>query len=202
MATVKRAPFRLLALSIVVGSLGAPAALAGEKVEETLTELVSRHENGAKDPKEFEIEEKEANEFLRGDTGRELPEGIESPWVRFEDGLAIVGATVDLDRFRGSLPDSMMFQLLTGRVPVEITAHLVGENGIGKLDLERFVLAGIELPASFVASLAQKEGASKILPPGFKLGESFPLPYEIESIRCHLGALSLRQGPAPTPSSK
>ncbi len=148
------------------------------------------------------IEEKDANDFLRGDSAEHLPAGVESPWVRFEDDLAVVGAMVDLDKFRGSLPDSPLFLLLGGRVPVEITARVAADKGIGKLELEKFLLAGIELPKSLVASLAQTEGASKILPPGFKLGESFALPYELQSIRCRVGALSLRQGPAPTPSSK
>lgn len=193
----------LLAIAIVLGAFG-PSAVAGkgESVETAIQELVNRHLNGAKDPKEFEIDEQAANEFLRTDPARPLPDGVESPWVRFEDHLAIVGATVDLDKFRGSLPDSALLFLLTGRVPVEITARIDGEQGVGKLNLERFLLGGIELPASLVAGLAQTETASKLLPPGFKLGESFRLPYEIESIRCRVGALSLRQGPAPTPSAK
>jgi len=159
----------IVALTISLGSLGAPA-IAGEKVTEALTELVNRHLNGAKEAKEFEIVEPDANEFLRGGSTYPLPDGIEGPWVRFEDDRAVVGATVDLDKFKGSLPDSPLFLLLTGRVPVEVTARVSGEKGVGKLELERFLLSGIEVPASLVASLAQTEGATKFLPPGFKLG--------------------------------
>jgi hypothetical protein len=173
-----------------------------EKVQQAIAELVNRHLNGAKDPKEFSIAEQDANLFLRGDPTRPLPDGVESPWVRFEDEVAVVGATVDLDKFRGSLPGSALLSLLTGRVPVEITARVGGEKGIGKLELIKFLVAGIELPKSLVASLAETETASKLLPPGFKVGESFPLPYEIESIRCRVGALSLTQGPTPVPSAK
>jgi hypothetical protein len=175
--------------------LFAASLASAEGVESTLGELQQRFEKGSPEAKEFEIAENDANAYLRAQGAGTLPEGIESPWVRFEDSVAVVGATVDLDRFRSSLPDSMIFQLLSGRVPVEVTARLSGEKGVGTLSLDRVLFAGIELPASLVAMMADGSKADAFLPPGFRLGEPFPLPLELESIRCLAGAVRLKQGP-------
>jgi hypothetical protein len=161
-----------------------------EGLEPKLEEIRERYENGSTQPKEFEIQEGEANEYLRSPEV-ELPEGVESPWLRFEEGATVVGATVDLEKFHARLP--MLFQLLSGRVPVEIQARLEGANGLGKLDLARVVLAGVELPESVVAALAQSEKATQFLPPGFRMGEPFELPYDLESIRCRVGSVLLEQ---------
>ncbi|MGH9323725.1 MAG: hypothetical protein ACRD3V_28055, partial [Vicinamibacteria bacterium] len=167
-------------------------ASSGGTLEQKLEEIRVRYETGVPDAKAFEIQENESNDYLRTRAAA-LPEGVESPWVRFEEGLAITGATVDLEKFRGNLPSSMIFQLLRGRVPVEATARVSGENGAGKIDLERVLLAGVELPPSLVAALASSESASQFLPPGFRLGEPFDLPYNLESIRCRMGMVHLRQ---------
>jgi hypothetical protein len=167
---------------------------AGEALERMLEELRNRYENGSPEAKDFEIQEAEANDYLRGQ-GATLPEGVESPWIRFEEGTTVAGATVDLEKFRANLPPSMLFQLLSGRVPVEIEARIEGVSGVGKLELVQVLLGGLELPASLVSAMAHSESASQFLPPGFRLGESFELPYDLESIRCRLGSVLVQQRP-------
>ena len=168
-------------------------ALAGDDLEATLDELVTRHENGADASKEFDIPEDAANAYIREQSVKELPEGIESPWVKFEESLAIVGATLDLDKLQGQLPDSTILRLLSGRVPVEVTARINAAAGVGKLVLERVTLSGIELPPDLVASLISNEDASAFLPPGFQLGAAFTLPFDLESIQCLPGTVKLVQ---------
>lgn len=180
---------------LAVAVLAATSASANDGLEAKLEELQTRYENGSQEAKEFEIGEEEANAYLRQQSEANAASGVESPWVRFEESLAIVGATVDLEKVRGSLPDSILFRLLSGRVPVEVTARISAEMGVGKIDLERILFGGIELPPSLVAMLASGEGASKFLPPGFRLGEPFPLPYDLKSIKSRLKALLLTQGP-------
>ena len=184
-----------------MGSMTTPVLLfvaffleAKPGLEQKLEELRARAENGSTEAKEFEFQEAEANDYLRTQQA-ELPEGVESPWTRFEEGTTVVGAIVDLEKFRSNLPSSMFFQLLSGRVPVEITARVEGASGVGKLELVRVLLGGVELPASLVAAMAQSESASKFLPPGFRLGEPFDLPYHLESIRCRIGSVLLQQRP-------
>ena len=115
----------------VIVALGMPVTAVADGLEAKLDELVTRHKEGADAPKDFEINEEEANSYIREQSVQELPEGIESPWVKFEESLAIVGATLDLDKLQDKLPDSAIFQLLSVRVPVEITARIQAAAGIG-----------------------------------------------------------------------
>lgn len=181
-----------IVLAMSAMSLLSPA-FAGDGLEATLNELVTRHQNGADASKEFDIQEDEANAYIREHSAKELPEGIESPWVKFEESLAIVGATLDLDKLQGGLPDSAILQLLSGRVPVEVTARIIAAAGVGKLVLERVTLSGIELPPDLVASFISDEKASAFLPPGFRLGEAFTLPLGLESIQCLPGTVKVVQ---------
>lgn len=171
--------------------LGAGLLFAEGSLEAKLGELMERYQKGSEAPKEFAIEEAEANSYLRN--GRQLPKGVENPWIRFEDNVAVVGAMVDLDQVRDELPDSMLFQLLSGRVPVEVTARVIGDKGTGQLELEQVLMSGVELPTSLIESLASQHDTSGILPPGFRLGAPFNLPYDVESIRCQPGSVLVRQ---------
>jgi hypothetical protein len=175
-------------------TLALQPAPSNDGLEQKLDELRLRYEHGSKEAKDFEIQEAEANDYLRAQKA-DLPEGVESPWMRFEEGTTLVGATVDLEKFRANLPDSMLFQLLRGRVPVEIEARFEGANGIGTLVLDRVVLGGIDLPETLVETIAQSETARQLLPPGFQLGEPFELPYDLESIQCRLGSVLVHQRP-------
>lgn len=184
---------RSAAILGVVLAISFSTVYAGDGLEATLDELVTRHQQGAESPKDFEIEETEANDYIREQSLKDLPEGIESPWVRFEDSLAIVGATLDIDKLQGQLPDSAIFKFLSGRVPVEVVTRIVAAAGVGKLMLERVTLSGVDLPPDLVASLITAQDASEYLPPGFRLGEAFTLPFDLESIQCQPGTVKVRQ---------
>ena len=123
------------ALFLVAGSA------AADGLDAKLDEMFDRYENGSDASKAFEIAEDEANAYIREERGGELPEGIENPWVKFEESVAIVGATLDLDKLE--LPPSAMLSLLSGRVPVEVTARINAGAGVGQLVLERITLSGV-----------------------------------------------------------
>ena len=190
---IRRPAYRTPAVLVVALAL-APLA-AGEGLGDKFVELRERFEQGAPESKDFEIEEKEANDFLKQQGAAGLAEGIENPWVRFEDSFAIVGATVDLEKVRPALPDSMLFQLLSGRVPVEVTARFSGDGGVGELQVERVLLSGVELPLTVVEMLTSDVKQVPFLPEGFRLGEPFALPYNVESVKLQAGAVKLRQRP-------
>src|SRR3989304_6076877 len=90
---------------------------AGSALEKKLEELRVRYENGSAEAKDFEIQEAEANDYLRAQ-GATLPEGGESPWIRFEEGTTVGGAPVDLETIRCRLGSVLVQQrptVLTGR---------------------------------------------------------------------------------------
>lgn len=180
-------------LTFAVLAVVSSTAVAGEGLEAKLNELLVRHENGADAPLEVEIREDEANTYIRETRGKDLPEGVENPWVRFEDSVAIVGATLDFEKLQGQLPDSAIFSLFTGRVPVEVTTRINAAAGVGKLVLERVTLSGVDLPPDVVAALLAEQDTSAYLPPGFRLGEVFILPLDLESIQCQPGTVKVRQ---------
>lgn len=182
----------VLPLLFFASGLTSPV-VAGDDLEKMLEELRARHENGADAPKEFEIGEEELNAYLQDPSKSQLPAGIESPWIRFEKSLAIVGATIDLDKLEGQLPKSGVLQLLSGQVPVEIATRVKAGGGVGKLILERITLAGVPLPPDFIASLIGDVDTSQFLPPGFRLGDAFSLPYDLESIRLEPGTALVLQ---------
>lgn len=180
-----------IVLAVVLSS--ASSVAADDDLEAKLDELVTRHANGSDAEKEFEIPEDQANAYIRAQSAEELPDGVEEPWVKFEESLAVVGATLDLDKLQGELPDSAIFQLLSGRVPVEITARLNAAAGVGKLVLERVTLSGVDLPPDMVASLISEQEANEYLPPGFRLGEAFTLPFDLDSILLQPGVVTVKQ---------
>lgn len=181
--------------SMAVGLLAlvVSAALAADGLEAKLDEILARHRDGADAPMEVEIREDEANAYIRDVRLNELPDGVESPWVQFEENVTIVGATLDLDELEGQLPDSAIFSLLSGRVPVEVVAHIQAAAGIGKLVLQRVTLSGVDLPPDMVAALIAEQDMSEYLPPGFRLGQAFTLPFDLESIQCQPGTVKVRQ---------
>ena len=162
-------------------------------IEQTFEEIVKRHEVGEAGEKSYELDEKGVNVYLREQRAAELPKAVKSPWVRFEDKIAVVGATVNLDEFKSQMPQSAILQFLSGFVPLELSARLQSGAGIGEVIFERISLAGIELPPGFITELMTRTDGTTVLPDSFRLGEPFPLPYRLESIRSIPGAMLIKQ---------
>ena len=168
--------------------------LSQGSLEDKLLEIRERHLNGADTTKQFDIEQEEANNYLRNQTVSQAPDGFENPWIRVEENIAVMGATLNLDNLdRGKLPDSMVFQLLSGRIPVELSTSVSGESGIGRIEITRVTLSGIVVPAEIVTSLLSDDDITVLLPPGFRIGEPFPLPFSLESIDCRVGVIIVSQ---------
>ncbi len=181
----------------------APQSATAPDIEQTFQEIVTRHEAGEAGEVAYELHEKGVNVYLREQRAADFPKAVKSPWVRFEDEVAVVGATVNLDELKAEMPPSSILHFLSGFVPVELTARLQTGGGIGKIILERVSFAGIELPPDFIENLAKRHGTTMILPDGFRIGEPFPLPYGLESIRSVPGAMLVKQiikEPKPTRS--
>ncbi len=142
---------------------------------------------------DFAISETEVNAYLRYRLKDQLPQGIEEPWVVFTEGSVEAGASLDLALLRERLPLDSVLQFLSGQVPVEASADVSAENGTGKLDIQKFIVGGIELPKSFLQQILSSNTLSSSRPNGIQLDEPFALPYGISSARILTGLLVLRQ---------
>jgi len=179
-----------------------PSALA-DGVSSKLQTLREHHEQGNTEAIEIEISEQEFNAYLLHHFAQQLPEGVESPWIRFAGGPALAGATLDLDVLKSKMPESTMMQFLSGRLPLELAARLQAEDGVGRLALETVSLSGLPIPLPVIQQLVTANTKSPSRPTGFRLDEPFPLPYGIDSVQILKGRMVLRQaGTAGTPAEK
>jgi hypothetical protein len=166
-------------------------------VSSKLQTLREHHEQGNTEATETEISEQEFNAYLLHHFAHQLPEGVENPWIRFADGLALAGATLDLDVLKGKMPESTMMQYLSGRVPLELSSRFHAEDGVGRLALESVSLSGLPIPLTLIQQLVTVNTKSPSQPNGFRLDEPFPLPYGIDSVQILNGRMVLRQAGTP-----
>jgi hypothetical protein len=145
-------------------------------------------------PVDIEVSEEEANAYIVHRLADQLPEGVVEPWVKFSDGPVWAGAVLDLALLRDRLPESSLVQLLSGRVPVQLSAKVQTDDGVGKLELGSVTLAGISLPESFLQEIVTAYTKSPSRPDGIRLDAPFTLPYGIVNARIEEGRLHLRQG--------
>ena len=178
-----------------------PSALADE-VSSKLQALRENHELGDHKASETEIKEQEFNAYLLHHFANQLPDGVENPWIRFSDGPTLAGATLDLDVLKSKMPESSMVQYLSGRVPLELSARLHTEDGVGRLELESVVLSGLPIPLTLIQQLVTTYTKGPSRPNGFRLDEPFPLPYGIDSVQVLTGRMLLRQDGATDKPAK
>lgn len=181
-------------------SLKQPESSLAESLARKIELLRERYERESSDAMELEVSEDEANAYLAHRLADQFPEGVVDPWVRFVGGPVWAGAMLDLAVLRSQLPQSSIMQLLAGRVPVELSARLRAEGGVGKLDLESVTLGGIPLPKTFLQELVSTYTKSASRPDGVRLEEPFNLPLGLESVRTEKGKLLLRQREMSEPS--
>lgn len=187
-------PLVLPLVAVIVGqgtSLQPPDPALADSMAEKLRSI----SEGDVGPEGIEVSQEEFNAFLVHHIGHQLPEGVIGPWVRFTEGLIWAGAQLDLDILRARMPESSMSQFLSGRVPVELSATLKAEGGVGRIELQTVTLSGIPLPAAFVQELVTANTKTPDRPNGIRMDEPFKLPYEIDSVQTLEGRLLLRRRP-------
>ncbi len=194
--TIMRWPLTLAVLPLVATVVG-PSAFSFQPPDpalaDSMAEKLQSISEGEAGPDGIEVSQEEFNAYIVHHLGHQLPEGVIEPWVRFNEGLIWAGAELDLDILRARMPESSMSQFLSGRVPVELSATLKAEGGVGRIELQTVTLSGIPLPAAFVEELVTANTKTPDRPNGIRMDEPFALPYEIESVRTLEGRLALRR---------
>ena len=196
---------------LAIGALGLQVGMArplqqpdiskADSMAEKIQQLRSGYDQEEAEPVDLEVSEEEANAYIALRLADQLPEGVIEPWVKFREGPVIAGALLDLDVLKTRMPQSTLTQYMSGRVPVELTAHLQTGAGIAKVILETVSLGGIPLPSSFVQELVTTYTKGPSRPNGVRLDEPFELPYGIESVTTKNEMILIKQRGAKQPPS-
>jgi hypothetical protein len=144
--------------------------------------------------------EEEVNSYLYYDMAPEFPAGLEQVTVRFTPSHIQGSAEVDFDkagaaRRRGAPPaiPPMMEYLLRGRHTLTVEGGFSAIGGIGRFDLERVILDGVEIPRPLVDYLID----AYIRPrhPNFDPERPFHLPYSIDRVQVERGSIEVEVNP-------
>lgn len=202
MASVK-APFRALLLAAAAFATLAGATRQQEasnpadadSLAQKIENMRERYLRGDARAKDFRVSQQEVNAYLAHRLADQIPRGVKDLRVSFGPDLLNAGCLVDLAAMRDRLPDSSLALLFQGQVPVELSARVRAEGGLGKVDIQSCRLGGMEMPRAFLQQLLNMYAKSPSRPEGIRLEDSFELPYGIRSARLLAGEAVLRQGP-------
>jgi hypothetical protein len=132
------------------------------------------------------VSESELNSWFAYSAKPLLPAGVADPHVTMVGNGKLAGnALVDLDtiakkRQSGSTFD--LWNLVGGKVPVNVTGTLRTKDGQGSFLLEGADISGLPLPKSFLQELVGYYSRTPTNPRGVNLDDPFALPASIRQI--------------------
>jgi hypothetical protein len=132
------------------------------------------------------VSESELNSWFAYSAKPLLPAGVADPHVTMVGNGKLAGnALVDLDaiakkRQSGSTFD--LWNLVGGKVPVNVTGTLRTKDGQGSFLLESADISGVPLPKSFLQELVGYYSRTPTNPRGVNLEDPFALPASIRQI--------------------
>jgi hypothetical protein len=166
-----------------------------DSLAQKLEDMRERYLRGEARAKDFRVSDREVNAYLAHRLSDQIPKGVRGLWVSFAPDLFNAGGRVDLATVRDRIPDSSLAFLLQGLVPVELSARLKADGGMGKVEIQSCRLGGMEVPKALLQQLLTMYSKSSSRPEGLRLEDPFELPYGIRSARLLAGEAVLRQGP-------
>jgi hypothetical protein len=136
------------------------------------------------------VTERALNSYLNLTLAPKMPPALSGLAVGLERDRLVARGELDLDRVKSKAPPGVgagVLAFLSGTVPVELRGRLASGGGVGRLDVEEAVVAGVSLPPAMVAQIVAQSTRSEKRPQGFDLTTPFPLPYGARSIRLEPG---------------
>jgi hypothetical protein len=134
------------------------------------------------------VTEREVNAFLQSRV--DLPEGVVDPVVTIlPDGRLTGSATVDLDVVRAAKPRGTLspWNLVSGRLPLEVSGVLTTGDGVGAFSVERAMVSGVPVPKSLLHEVVNYYSRSDVQPEGVDIEAPFRLPARIREIQTTQG---------------
>jgi hypothetical protein len=194
------APLGLVLLVGQAASLGdsvrpkAPPGLSWEDAEhvaETVARLERRLKAGKPASREpIAVSERQINSYVTLTLAPTLPPALSGLSVHFEPGRLAANGMLDLDAVRSRLPTSgpsSLLSFLSGSVPVALKGRFLGASGLGRVEVEEAVVAGISLPPALLSQIVAQATRTAKQPQGFDLLAPFPLPWTAQSVRLEAG---------------
>ena len=132
------------------------------------------------------VTETELNSWFTYSAKPLLPAGVSDPRITMIGNGKVTGqAVVDLDAIakrKASGGTFDIWNLVGGKVPVNIAGILRTKDGIGSFDLESADVSGLPLPKSFLQEVVSYYSRTADHPQGVKIDDPFALPASIRQI--------------------
>jgi len=136
--------------------------------------------------KKTQVSETELNSWFAYSAKPLLPAGVTDPQVTMVGNGKVVGqATVDLDTIAKKKQSGGTFDvwnLIGGKVPVNVAGTLRTKDGVGTFLLESADVSGLPLPKSFLQEVVSYYSRTPARPQGVKIDDPFELPASIRQI--------------------
>jgi hypothetical protein len=132
------------------------------------------------------VTESELNSWFTYSARPLLPAGVSDPRITMIGNGKVTGqAVVDLDAIAKKKASGGTFDiwnLVGGKVPVNVAGTLRTKDGIGSFDLESADVSGLPLPKSFLQEVVSYYSRTADHPQGVKIDDPFALPASIRQI--------------------
>ena len=132
------------------------------------------------------VTETELNSWFTYSAKPLLPAGVSDPRITMIGNGKVTGqAVVDLDAIAKKKASGGTFDiwnLVGGKVPVNVAGTLRTKDGIGSFDLESADVSGLPLPNSILQEVVSYYSRTADHPQGVKIDDPFALPASIRQI--------------------
>ena len=132
------------------------------------------------------VTESELNSWFTYSAKPLLPAGVSDPRITMVGNGRVAGqAVVDLDAISKKKQSGGTFDiwnLVGGKVPVNVAGTLRTKDGVGTFNLESADISGVPLPKSFLQEVVSYYSRTPAHPQGVKIDDPFALPASIRQI--------------------
>ena len=132
------------------------------------------------------VSESELNSWFTYSAKPLLPAGVSDPHITMVGNGRVAGqAVVDLDAISKKKTSAGTFDiwnLVGGKVPVNVAGTLRTKDGVGTFNLESADISGVPLPKSFLQEVVSYYSRTPAHPQGVKIDDPFALPASIRQI--------------------
>ena len=180
----------ILAVVFAWAGLDAAASVSKQQADlfsRKLAQIVGQSDSIQKSgTKRTAVSENEVNSWFAYSAKPLLPQGVTNPQITMLGNGRVAGqAVVDLDAIAKKKQSGGTFDvwnLVGGKVPVNVAGTLRTRDGVGTFQLESADVSGLPLPKPFLQEVVSYYSKTPSHPQGVKIDDPFALPASIRQI--------------------